>query len=380
MTGGRKPAADTSATDAIAPTATVGTAKAIGPTTGAIKYTYAERRTAAQTLRSHARSNIATPSPEWLKKVEWAKLVLPNYGQDKPTQEGAQTKRQRSLELPGPAAKRSKVQPSVSFAEITKDRVLLGLIDKGNAEGRIPRNKWKAVESHLSIICLRMVRENPCSPPCCMDAGWYQGSVKVVACDSKRSADLYKQAASKLGAVYEGANIVALDWCDVPSRPRARIWLPAAMKAPEDILYMLQVCNPHLPTKDWRVVKVEEHEGDVNQAVMVLNKESVAPIEAARGKLNFGFSAVQMKIYKGDSNAAGSSAGNLAEQVLAEEVEAPGGPEDGYSTDSSLSREMRALGPAIDEVDLSDSEADVTVVEVKTGDVAKTPTDKPSSQ
>jgi len=46
-------------------------------------------------------------------------------------------------------------------------------------------------------------------------------------------------------------------------------------------------------------------------------------------------------------------------------LEAPGGPEDGYSTDSSLSREMRALGPAIEDVDLSDiEEADVTVVEV----------------
>jgi len=232
-------------------------------------YTYAERRTAAQTLRSHTRSTVATPSPKWLKKVEWARKVLPNYGQEKPTQEGTQAKRQRSLELPGPSAKRSKIQPSVSFAEITKNRVLLGLIDRGNPEGRIPRNKWKAVESHLSLICLRMVREKPGTSPCCMDAGWYQGSVKVVACDSQRSADMYKQATSKL----EGANIVALDWCDVPSRPRARIWLPAAIKAPEDILFMLQECNPHLPTKDWKVVKVEEHEGDVNQAVLVLLEE-----------------------------------------------------------------------------------------------------------
>jgi len=95
-----------------------------------------------------------------------------------------------------------------------------------------------------------------------MDAGWYQGSVKVVACDSQRFADMYKQATSKLGEVYKGANIVALDWCDVPSRPRARIWLPAAIKAPEDILF-----------------KVEENEGDVNQEVLVLNKDSVAPIE-----------------------------------------------------------------------------------------------------
>jgi len=125
-----------------------------------------------------------------------ARKVLPNYGQDKPTQEGAQAKRQRSLDLPGPSAKRSKIQPWVSFAEITKDRVLLGLIDKGNPEGRIPRNKLKAVESHISLICLRMVREKPGTSPYCIDASWYQGSVKVVSCDSQRSADLYKQAMS----------------------------------------------------------------------------------------------------------------------------------------------------------------------------------------
>jgi len=158
--------------------------------------------------------------PEWLKKVEWARKVPLNYGQDKPTQEGTQAKSQRSLELPGgPPANRSKIQPSVSFAEITKDHILLGLIDKGNPEGRTPRNKWKVVESHLSLICLRMVREKPGASPCCMDAGWYQGSAKVVASDSQRSADLYKQATSKFGEVYEGANIVELDWCDVPSRP-----------------------------------------------------------------------------------------------------------------------------------------------------------------
>jgi len=67
---------------------------------------------------------------------------------------------------------------------------------------------------------------------------------------------------------------------------------------------MMQECNSHLPTKDWKVVKVEEHERDVNQAVFVLNKESVAPIETARGVLNFGFSAIHIKVYKGDSNAA----------------------------------------------------------------------------
>jgi len=110
---------------------------------------------------------------------------------------------------------------------------------------------------------------------------------------------------------------------------------------------------------DWEVVKMEEHEG----------------------VLNFGFSAIHIKVYKGDSNAAGSSAGNRGEQVLAKELEAPGGPEDGFSTDSSLSRETRALGPAIEDVDLSDTEeADVTVVEVAAVDVNKASTNQPTPQ
>jgi len=117
------------------------------------------------------------------------------------------------------------------------------------------------------------------------------------------------------------------------------------------------------------LVEVEEHEGYVNQAVLVLNKESVAPIQTARRVLNFGFSAIHIKVCKGYSNAASSSAGNPAEQVLDEKLEAPGGPKDGYSTESSPSREMRALGPAIEDVDLSDTEeADVTVVEVEAED------------
>jgi len=59
---------------------------------------------------------------------------------------------------------------------------------------------------------------------------------------------------------------------------------------------MLQQCNPHLSTKDWKVVKVEQHEGDINNALLVLNKDSVAQIEVARGVLNDGFSCRRLLI------------------------------------------------------------------------------------
>lgn len=94
---------------------------------------------------------------------------------------------------------------------------------------------------------------------------------------------------------------MAVDWCDIPVRPRARLWIPASIKEPERILKMLQRCNPSLPTQDWKVVKVEEMQGAVNQAVIILNKESLAPIDAAGGELNFGYSSVHQGVQIGCS-------------------------------------------------------------------------------
>ncbi|EDW36774.1 GL10998 [Drosophila persimilis] len=63
---------------------------------------------------------------------------------------------------------------------------------------------------------------------------------------------------------------------------------------------MLQRCNPHLPTSDWKVVKVETSHGPTNKTVVVFNKDSLAPIEAAKGELHFGLSSVTIKVYTSD--------------------------------------------------------------------------------
>ncbi|KAM8701906.1 hypothetical protein ACLKA7_007700 [Drosophila subpalustris] len=239
---------------------------------------------------------------DWLKKVEWAKQVLPDYTEQSPRAQ-AQAKRQRSQEAPGPSAKKSRVQPGRSFAQIAKERILIGVLDQGNADGRIPRNQWN----------------EPGPPPICKDVGWYQGNVKVIACDDKRSAELYKAAVSKIGEVYPGAKLVAIDWKDVPVRPRARLWIPSSMKEPDKLLLMLQRCNPSLPTHDWKVAKIEEMPSPTSQAVIILNKESLAPIDAAGGELNFGFSSVFIRVYKSDATPANGLSDKPAEEDITEE-------------------------------------------------------------
>jgi len=66
---------------------------------------------------------------------------------------------------------------------------------------------------------------------------------------------------------------------------------------------MLHRCNPSLPIHDWNVVKVEEMKRPTNQIVLILNKDSLGPIEAAGNELSFGFSSVSIRVHRSDTAA-----------------------------------------------------------------------------
>ncbi|KAL7723820.1 hypothetical protein ACLKA6_002145, partial [Drosophila palustris] len=174
------------------------------------RFSFTEKRSAGHVLQRHYANAGSNLSADWLKKVEWAKQVLPDYTEQSPRAQ-AQAKRQRSQEAPGPSAKKSRVQPGRSFAQIAKERIPIGVLDQGNADGRIPRNQWKWVETALATRCFEMLDSEPGPPPICKDVGWYQGNVKVIACDDERSAELYKAAVSKIGEVYPGVD-TATNW------------------------------------------------------------------------------------------------------------------------------------------------------------------------
>ncbi|KAM8718576.1 hypothetical protein ACLKA7_001306 [Drosophila subpalustris] len=321
----------------------------VAPTAGAKKkFSFTERRSAGDILQRNHNCAVPNQSAEWLRKVDWARSVIPDWKPSSKAQ--AQAKRQRSQETPAPNAKKSRVQQGRSFAQIAKERILIGVLDRGNLEGGIPRSQWRWVESALAIHCFNLLEREPGPPPICKD--------------------LYKAAVDSVGEVYPGAKLEAVNWDEVPVRPRARMWIPSTFKEPEQLLKMLQRCNPRLPTQDWRVAKIEETPGPTHQAVIILNKESLAPIDAAGGELNFGFSSVFIRVYKSDAAVGGAPSGKPAEEDITAELEAPERPEmDGYTSDaSSLTRDLRKLWQAGDlevtsDLASEDEDADITVVE-----------------
>ncbi|KAL7740722.1 hypothetical protein ACLKA6_000086 [Drosophila palustris] len=324
-------------------------------------FTYQDRRRAAFIL-SHTNSS-SDNSPEEENQIKWAKSVLPNF---QPAKAG---KRQRSVEEHEPQAKRTRTLPSHrSFSDFARDRILIGVLDRGSRDGQVPRDRWRLVENELQDRFLQILETNGGLPPICEDAGWHQGSVKAIACQDVRSATLYKMAVGSLGELYPGARLEAVNWNQVPSKLRARAWVSEKPAEPDRILRLLQVCNPHLPTANWKVAKVEDAVGLSRQIILTLDEESAGMILKSDGLVTYGFKKVAIRIYKSD--AKGRQIG--AEKHLNLAVDKAGAPEDdildGYvSEESNLARGLRSI--VVDDDDDDDvlsgceSDSDVTVVE-----------------
>ncbi|KAH8338211.1 hypothetical protein KR067_009071, partial [Drosophila pandora] len=351
----------------------------------------------------------AESNPDQAEIIKLAREILPDFQPEKagvrldpkkPTEVGdsakdrAQSaKRQRSTDGGAPLAKKKKVQTQQSnrsFAEVTKGRTIIGVVDNGSNDGLIPKELWRRVVNELHGRFMEEMLKNGGPPPDCENAGWYQGSIKVIACQDARSVSLYKRMIASLGEVYPGASLEAVDWDKIPSNPRARVWLTEKPADPATILAMLKMCNPTLPTADWRVAKVEEAVGLRRQVVLTLNEETARILEGAGIRIKYGFEHVSVRIYKSDAkNKPGgidleTDAQELDLGELTEEVRPEGMSDveedilEGYtSEESDLARALAGVG--MEEDSLLGSDTEVTVVE-NLKDVSDIPADNSPSQ
>ncbi|XP_037929168.1 uncharacterized protein LOC119663631 [Teleopsis dalmanni] len=355
------------------------------------KKAHNDRRMATRILQRVGEIPADKISQQQASSLEWAKSILAKSSNKEASKPDQVSKRQRSQEEEPPLTKKPRgynvlVRP---YSEVAKDNLIIGVLDRSAEEGRIPKDKWKWVSAALADIFLQVLEENPGPAPSCEDAGWHQGQVKLVACKDARSVALYKAAVSKVGEIWPGARLEAVDKKDIPSRPRARVWIPTKQTDPEQILKIIRICNPNLPTGNWKVVKLEEPVGPTRQAVLVLNAESLKPLTEAKYVISYGFEKLNLKVYRTDATEEPekiTSAQPLLEepakepmlrQQSCEETQSEDLPDQMevdslslVSEDKSDAGSVTSLGNLFDESGLldSDDEADKTVVEVQVPD------------
>ncbi|XP_069964810.1 uncharacterized protein [Bactrocera oleae] len=281
----------------------------VGKRVTAAKKLKSDRRLAAKILEHFGGEQADQKSDQHASTLEWAKKVLSDVGDGKVGMSGPQTsiKRQRSQEGESSLGKKPRVGPAPMFREIAKlaSSVELGVYDRSRGDGAISHDEWKRVAAAISAVFMKVVRGSPGPPPRCESAGWNLGIHKLIRCADERSALLYKEAVARVGEVWKGARLEAVAKSDLPMRPRARVWLPAEPSTPAEIEEMLRYCNPSLLTQDWRVIRLERTEAPYRQALILLNKESLAPLSVTKGATSYGFERVVLKTLPTEARADG---------------------------------------------------------------------------
>lgn len=239
---------------------------------------------------------------------------------------------------------------------------MVAVIDRSQEDGTIVPTNWRKVERALSANFLKIMKENPGSIPICQDGGWHRNYVKLISCADQRSLFLYTKAIESLGEVWPGAKLEVINREDIPSRPRARAWIPAEPNNPVEIMEMFQMSNPNLPTANWKIVKLDEPKNDYRSAIIILNRESVDILAKTNGVARFGFVTVTLKVYKKDE--ADGSVTAVPDGLR--NIEQNKGITEVSSVDSEMSKSMETFRGLVMDSDSGSSEgagSDSTVAE-----------------
>nr|XP_036231791.1 uncharacterized protein LOC118683405 [Bactrocera oleae] len=147
--------------------------------------------------------------------------------------------------------------------------------------------------------------------------------------------------------------------------------LPAEPSTLTEIEEILRYFNPSLPTLDWKVVRLERTEEPYRQALILLNKESIAPLSSAKGAISYGFESVVLRILPNEARADGPSPPAEVEEsgrathsnkdtdpILSDTVSTGGGSSVDDGSVFSLDRLFEAAG-----VDSTDEGAELALLE-----------------
>ncbi|XP_037933988.1 uncharacterized protein LOC119668523 [Teleopsis dalmanni] len=186
------------------------------------------------------------------------------------------------------------------LSDIVKSQITIAVIDDSDPDGKITHENWSLINKKLMDLYLDLMKEYPGKTPSFRDGGWFQGYVKLIDCADQRSVDIYRIAISRLGEVWPGAKLRVVDKDQIPCRPRAHTWVPAEPSDPRKILNLIQLGNWGIGAHTWRITKVEEPKGRYRWVNLVLDKASLVPLARSGGVINYGFSSINIKVYKKD--------------------------------------------------------------------------------
>ncbi|XP_017044081.1 uncharacterized protein LOC108090091 [Drosophila ficusphila] len=218
---------------------------------------------------------------------------------ENPVEESHRSRRDEPDE-PEESPERSRSPSPEYIIKVGDNRKLIAVINRNDVLGALTVKAWHFVQSALAKVASEVFEEFPGPPPKWRDSGWFQGVIKVIVCDNNRSVALYKTALSKVVALYPGTQLEVHEAGSIPIRPRALGMIPSEPSTAAEILRLIRLFNPRLPTQNWRVVSIKPCENGQSLVGILLNEECLQPLKECGGRLEYGFNQITLQICETD--------------------------------------------------------------------------------
>lgn len=173
----------------------------------------------------------------------------------------------------------------------------MAVIDRSDPDGSITRSNWRRVDDAMANLFLDMIKNNPGPIPVYHMCRWYKRHVKLISCADQRALDLYALAISAIGEVYPGAKLEVVPPEAIPRRPLTHAWIPMCPKEAENVLEIIKMSNPKLPTYNWKILKIKELNGS-RYATIIINIEPLEHLHNSNGVVAFESGYIALNVYR----------------------------------------------------------------------------------
>ncbi|XP_055388402.1 uncharacterized protein LOC129616949 [Condylostylus longicornis] len=247
-------------------------------------------------------------------KVKYQK-VIDEYNAYKNTKPQETTKRVRSQDDDRNAqeSKRSKVvkpgttRPSTSsgncaqgrtMSEVVRDHLQFGVVDRKSTNLKLSSELWCKVEAKLSEMVVEHLLTTDGNEVLSFDSSEVVRGYRVIKCEDRLSGDFLSSCVAKISDTWDGSKVELIPAKEIPRRPRARIWIPKMNIAGDKLLKVLKIANPEVPMDDWQIIKKEEPQKNSESFLLLINEESLQPLDRRDNRLRFGIRHAKLKIFR----------------------------------------------------------------------------------
>lgn len=196
--------------------------------------------------------------------------------------------------------------------EVMKQHLKVSLVDTSKQDLRITPENFVIFDTKIVSQVLKLKREGVISSMPAFDASERYYGFKVITAESTNDLETLKLVVAEMGEIWPGARIEVRNLADLPRPPKVMMTLPGEHKDIRELVELLELTNPKLSFKEWRLINRLEPKYGRTVTIFRIGKENLDQLTKEGRKINFGIHKIPITVFE----TPASSVEDIMEEII----------------------------------------------------------------